>query len=311
VSEPAGYVVPDPSKTFDVVMDDGAIIRVRRHGRADGLRLVLSHGNGFAIDAYYPFWGPLCEDYEVVVFDFRNYGRNPFHGGADHSYPRFVRDLGPVRDAIVAELGARPTVGVFHSMAARANMKRALTMGWLWDAMAVFDPPMLPLPDHTLYEAGIAEERKLADWAIKRPQRFKDPRELAQHFDKAKSLKRWVAGAAELAARSVLRRDPVTGDWMLSCPGDLEARVYLANLDLKLWPAFKEFTRPFKLVGCDPTLPDASSTGIQCRTLAEEQGYGGAYVHVPDTGHFLQIERPQACRRLLQSFLAECGFTGA
>jgi pimeloyl-ACP methyl ester carboxylesterase len=307
----AGYVVPEPTRTFDVVMDDGAIIRVRRHGRAGALRLVLSHGNGFAIDAYYPFWGPLCERYEVVVFDFRNHGRNPFHGAADHGYPRFVRDLEPIRDAIVAEFGARTTVGVFHSMAARANMKRALTLGWLWDAMVVFDPPMLPLPDHRLYEAGVAEERKLADWAVKRPQRFKQLEELAQHFKKAKSLRRWVAGAAELAARSVLREDPAAGGWTLCCPGALEAGVYMANLDLKLWPAFKDFGRPFRLVGCDPTLADAASTGIQCRTLAVEQGYGDAYVHVPNTGHFLQIERPEACRRHLQSFLADCGFAGA
>jgi len=312
MTAPAGYVVPEPTTTFDAVMDDGAVIRVRRHGRAGGPRLVMSHGNGFAIDAYYPFWGPLCERYEVVVFDFRNYGRNPFHGSGqgpgDHSYPRFVRDLEPVRDAIVAELGARPTVGVFHSMSARANMKRAVTAGWLWDAMVVFDPPMMPLPGHPMFEASLAEEKKLADWATKRPHRFKHPDVLAQHFKKAKSLKRWVPGAAELVARSVLRQDASAGDWVLSCPGDLEARIYMANLELELWPAFRDFERPFRLVGCDPTLPDASTTGIQCKTLAAEGNYGAGYVAVPETGHFLQIERPEACRRLLREFLPEHGF---
>jgi pimeloyl-ACP methyl ester carboxylesterase len=82
----------------------------------------------------------------------------------------------------------------------------------------------------------------------------------------------------------------------------------MANLELELWPAFKEFARPFRLVGCDPTLPDASTTGIQCKTLAVEGGYGRGYVAVPQTGHFLQIERPEACRRLLREFLAEHGF---
>jgi pimeloyl-ACP methyl ester carboxylesterase len=303
-----GYVVPPPAATIDVAMEDGAIIRVRRHGRAGALRLVLSHGNGFAIDAYYPFWGPLCDRFELAVFDFRNYGQNPFHGPARHGYPQFIRDLPFVRDGIVAAWGERPTVGVFHSMSARANMKRAVVDGWLWDAMVAYDPPMLPLADHRLYEAGVEEERKLAGWAAKRPDRFADPGELAQHFRRARGLRRWVPGAAELVARSVLRADPAHGGWTLCCPGALEAGVYMANLDLELWPAFSAFARPFKLIGCDPTLPDAQSTGIQCHTLAVEQGYGDAYVHVPDTAHFLQIERPEACRRLLLAFLAECGF---
>jgi pimeloyl-ACP methyl ester carboxylesterase len=303
----SGYVVPQPIARLDVAMEDGAIIRVRRHGRIGGLRLVLSHGNGFAIDAYYPFWGPLCDRFEVVVFDFRNYGRNPFAGAANHGYPQFVRDLPLIRDGIVAAWGAGPTVGVFHSMSARANIKRTVAFGALWDAMVAYDPPMLPLRGHRLYDAGVAEERKLAAWAAGRPDRFADPEELARHFRRARGFRRWVAGAPELAARSVLRPDPAGGGWTLSCPGALEAAVYMANLDLELWPAFAAFERPFKLIGCDPTLADAQSTGIQCRTLAHEQGYGEAYVHVPDTGHFLQIERPEACRRLLLAFLAECG----
>ena len=37
-------------------MDDGAPIRVVRHGNPSGPRVVLSHGNGFASDSYFPFW---------------------------------------------------------------------------------------------------------------------------------------------------------------------------------------------------------------------------------------------------------------
>ena len=37
-------------------MDDGAPIRVVRHGNPSGPRVVLGHGNGFASDSYFPFW---------------------------------------------------------------------------------------------------------------------------------------------------------------------------------------------------------------------------------------------------------------
>ena len=60
-----------------LMMDDGAIIRIRQHGNPDGPRLALSHGNGLAIDGYLPFWGPLRERYELILFDFRNHGQNP------------------------------------------------------------------------------------------------------------------------------------------------------------------------------------------------------------------------------------------
>ncbi|MGC1190746.1 MAG: hypothetical protein WA861_09155, partial [Candidatus Binatus sp.] len=69
--------VPRARHAFDVKMHDGATIHVRQHGIPGAPRLVLSHGNGLAIDGYFPFWGPLRERYEVIVFDFRNHGHNP------------------------------------------------------------------------------------------------------------------------------------------------------------------------------------------------------------------------------------------
>ena len=96
--------VPPPQRIFDVVMDDGAVIRVRRHGNPAGPRLILSHGNGLAINGYFPYWGLLLADYDVVVFDFRNSGENPVHDGA-HSYDRFLKDLTIIYDAI--DSGAR------------------------------------------------------------------------------------------------------------------------------------------------------------------------------------------------------------
>ena len=73
-------------------MEDGAIIRVRRHGVGDAPRLVLSHGNGLAIDGYFSFWGRLLDRYDVIVYDFRNHGQNPPHHPAGHHWKRFIQD---------------------------------------------------------------------------------------------------------------------------------------------------------------------------------------------------------------------------
>ena len=48
------FEIPAPHQTFDIPLEDGARIRMRRHGNPDGVRLLVTHGNGFAADAYYP-----------------------------------------------------------------------------------------------------------------------------------------------------------------------------------------------------------------------------------------------------------------
>jgi pimeloyl-ACP methyl ester carboxylesterase len=138
------FVVPAPRETFDVELDDGARIRVRRHGNPNGVRLTVTHGNGFAADAYLPFWQHFTASYDLLVFDMRNHGRNVPVEPPNHNYTQFARDLERVREAIDARLGRKTTVGIFHSMSGRAAMKHAIEIGWRWDALVLFDPPNVP-----------------------------------------------------------------------------------------------------------------------------------------------------------------------
>ena len=46
------WTIPEPQATADVPTQDGAHIILRRYGNSEGPRLVLSHGNGLAIDLY-------------------------------------------------------------------------------------------------------------------------------------------------------------------------------------------------------------------------------------------------------------------
>ena len=51
MAETTHMTIPKQHAVFEAVMEDGAIIRARRHGIAGAPRLVLSHGNALAIDA--------------------------------------------------------------------------------------------------------------------------------------------------------------------------------------------------------------------------------------------------------------------
>ena len=134
---------------------------MRRHGNPDGVRLLVTHGNGFAADAYYPYWQQLLSKFDVLVFDFRNHGQNVPVVPANHNYAQLARDL----ERVVAG-GDRPSFGARRPPAssircrrARA-MKHAVEIGWRWDALMLFDPPDVPpnRPSALCRDGGVREQ---------------------------------------------------------------------------------------------------------------------------------------------------------
>jgi pimeloyl-ACP methyl ester carboxylesterase len=291
--------------TFDVMLEDGAKIRVRRHGHADGVRLFFSHGNGFAADAYFPYWQYLLASFDLVVFDFRNHGQNVPVVPPHHNYEQLTRDLERVIQAVKLQLGEKPTAGLFHSMSARTAMKHAIEIGWRWDALVLFDPPNVPPPDHPLYPAMAAFEKRLVDWALHRRRRFATIDELTQEYLQSRATARWVSDEHDLMARSVLRKRLDGDDYALVCDPENEAGIYAQALTLNLWPRASEFGGPVKLIGCDPNMKAAAGTGPANQALGIEGGYD--YSSVEGTGHLLQVEKPQECARLTVEFLARHG----
>lgn len=295
--------LPLPVDRLALEMRDGARIVVLRHGNAQGPRLVLSHGNGLASDAYFPFWRLALEHYEVVLFDFRNHGRNPFVAGLDHGYKAFLGDLDEVHRAIAARWGAKTTIGAFHSMSALASLRAAVDGNWHWQALVLFDPPVMPPPGHPSFEEMVRDGRQISEMVAKRVERFADPADLAQAY--ARRFPGWVPGAAELLARAVLRRDDAAGDWVLACPAALESTMYLANRTLHMWPRADELTRPAILIGADPAGSHADSVARSGAALHHDGGI--RYATIPDTSHFLQFESPEACYRVMRDFLVDVG----
>ena len=303
--ETEGFVLPEPSATIDLVMDDGAPIRALRHGNPSGPRVVLSHGNGFASDTYFPFWRLMLERFDLALFDFRNCGRNPFHAAEPFDYPRFARDGAAVHGAIADAWGAKTTIGVFHSMSATTALCAVVDGVWHWDALALFDPPVMP-PEGNPLRAGLtAEGNALRDAALIRKNRFPDPEELADVFRYLHRFRRLREGVPELIADSTLRFDAASGEWLLCCPGPVEAGLYIEVGKLPLWRKAGPPARPLLIVGADPEPGDAPQTAGCCKLFCETHGID--YACVPDTGHLLQLEEPERCFALVERFLADSG----
>ena len=169
----------------------------------------------------------------------------------------------------------------------------------------LFDPPIVPPENHPLHDALMTEGRALRDAALIRKNRFPDPGELADVFRYLYRFRRLRKGVPELNARSTLRFDPSSGEWLLSCPGPVEAGLYVEVSERPIWRPPAPPARPLMIVSADPEAEDASKSAPCCRLFCET--FGIDYACVPDTSHLLQLEEPERCFALVEDFLAENG----
>lgn len=301
------FVVPVPNKKIELSMGDGAIISVRVHGNDNGPRIFFGNGNGFAVDGYYPFWGKLLKYFEVVVFDSRNHGQNPLaaSGLAGHTYAQMVLDLNRIFSEVNERLGKKTNIGAFHSMSGRTAMKHACEIGFVWDALILFDPPNVPPGGHREYDRMNYFETKLNEWALSRSNHFGDPTELAKQYKQNRAHSTWVAGSHELMAHAVLRKNEKDGTWLLACPREYEASIYMQAMTLNLWPTKKMIGGPFKLIACDPNVAGAPGPAFANQALAKDMDY--EYECIPNSGHLLQLQKPQECLEAMLSYIKKIG----
>ncbi len=297
--------LPEPNGILRFKTTDGAPIIVRRHGNPAGPRLLLSHGNGLAVNAYFPFWNLLRDRYDLILFDVRNHGENPLHGGEGHDMAHFVVDLEQTLAEVQREFGGKPIAGVFHSLSGLIAIRHALQHQDRWRALVLFDPPIYPRDGHPLRNAQQGDKDQLAVRARKRTERYATLQDFAKQLASRQVFSRWRPEAYELMARATLRQEPATGEWILACPRELEARVFDENRDPSLWVRLGDVKAPIKLIGADPDIEGASVPGLLSKAVAEETAV--EYEAIRDTTHFLQIEKPEECVRAMETFLAKQG----
>ena len=300
------WEIPEPLATGEVRTADGSLIVLRRHGNPDGPRLVLSHGNGLAIDLYYPFWSRLTERFDLVVHDFRSHGWNPRAPLRSHHFPTFVWDNEHVVRGIDRHFGVKPKIGVFHSMSALTALYHALRSGPRFAALVLFDPPFSPPNGDRLESEYLDRESELAARTRRRQARFETREEFAEVVRGASAFARLLPGVPDLYARATLRPAAADGrGYELCCPREHEAQVFDTYLDSSFELAMGSFPCPLKLIGGDPTIPDAFVPSIVLKDVARRCDLD--YDYVPGASHFLQLEKPAECAALMLEFLERQG----
>lgn len=299
---PSLFEIPEPGEIAEVRLPDGDVTELRRHGNPDGPRLLVSHGNGLAVDLYYPLWGRLTDEFDVVVFDLRNHGRNRVGEIARHHVPQCIADLDQVASATPRCFGEKPCIGVYHSLSALSALLSP-SRGEAYAGLFLFDPPVCK-PGHTYLEFDAAIER-----AVRRTRRRQEWFESPAHFAELLEffiLRRAVPGMAQLAARTLLRGDEDGGGVVLRCPREYEARIIEYVTAFAVLVEFETMRCPVKVLGSDPTVPFALIPSFNLAALMECD-----YDFVPEAGHLLFLERPDLCAQRVREFAVACGLLPA
>lgn len=299
------WCLPEPLSVCEIALDQEARAFLRQYGNKSGPRLVLSHGNGLAIDLYYPFWSLLENDFELFVYDLRNHGWNEVSKQDDHNLFSFVTDLDRVLHEIDTLHGGKPIIGVYHSLSAliallfsadiMTSSFERLSRGF--DALILFDPPMYrPGKSHTEFDDAADNTARVTRKRTERFDTYEQYLELLEFFP---SFSRLVPGAKELMARSILRKSSKGGGYELRCPRDYEARIveyvraFAGQTDLDNLPC------PTRIIGADPLLPYSYLPTVDLSDMLRVD-----FDFIPETTHLMQIENPHECAHYVREFVA-------
>ena len=300
VNQPERWEVPKPLATAEARLGDGNRVVLRRHGNSSGPRLVISHCNGFAADAYYPFWSLLTDSFDVVLFDLRNHGWNVVGSHEAHSIGALVDDHEAIAQAIDRHFGAKPKIGVFHSVSAQSAIVHA-TGSATYSALVLFDPVICP--------AGCRQEdvqkvetmlRQLGEAALRRRQQFASREEFMERVLRAPAFQLLCPGAPELIAKATLRPASSGGGYELCCPREYESKI---SLEGPRWAKSVDLGRlscSTKVIGSDPTVPFSFMPTVDLSEILLVD-----YDFVPETTHLLQLEKPAECVATMLPFVEQ------
>lgn len=290
--------LPSPLETLEVPVDENTTVTLRHHGNPEGPRLVLSHGNGLAIDLYYPFWSLLIDQFDLFVYDFRNHGWNPVGDRRSHNLAVFVSDNQRILRAIDHHFGSKPRIGVFHSISALTALLQASDGGF--SALVLFDPPLCK-PGFSAASLDSHSER-LANAIRLRASKFESRMQFANLLLYAPQFDHVLPGVTDLFSQTTLRNCTSGTGYELCCPPEYEAQAIEHIYAWSVLVEFEEIGCPIKVIGADPTLPYSF---LPTTTLDEIVRLD--YDFVPESTHLLQLEQPEVCVEMMLGFLGRLG----
>ena len=257
------------------------------------------HGNGFCAGTYSPFIKHLSEQLHIYASDIRG------HGSSDlpsieriRSWTIFAEDL----KTLVEQTMVPPVIGMGHSLGAVTTYIAAATYPQLFSGIILIDPVILPNRLLWLTAAarvlGLRGNLPLARVARRRRRNFRGKKEALKRFTAGRGIfKTWSKEFVHAYLEcGLLEKDSKTA--VLRCDPELEAQIF-ESVPIGIWGYAKKISCPvLALRGelSDTFFADAAER-LKSRISDFELNT------IPDSGHFLPMEKPQACADAISDFV--------
>ncbi len=309
---PPPSVPPEAARAITLTAADGLRLRLYEFpdGPRDGPALLWGHANGFAAGSYLPLLQELAADFRVFAFDARA------HGGSEAPaaplerslhIDRFARDVGMFSRAVRAHVGDEvPLYYASHSFSGVAALRLAAVFGEVpWRAMTLFEPPLVPSVEHPEHAVAYGKSFGLVALARRRRRRWASPAAFADSLAGRTPFSAFRPDMLAAHTRATLRPSG-EGDYVLCCPPEAEAAIYLTVLNSSTFRALPNLRIPAHFVAGDPAPPDGPpSWAALVQGLAAERAPRGRLTVLRGVGHMMPFERPDRCRDLVREMLGE------
>ena len=302
----------EAAEAFALTSGDGVRLRVYELRSQHRPRPVLlwGHATGFAAGSYLPLLQMLGADFRVFAFDARA------HGGSDVPQApleqslhmdRFARDLGQIARLVRSHVGDAPMFYASHSLSGVAALRLSGVFGETpWQAITVFEPPIVPTTEFPEHGVSYATSLSLASQARRRRQRQASPAAFFNSLAPRLPYSRFRRDMLAAHTRATLL-PTADGDYQLCCPAEAEARIYLAALNASTFRALRHVPCPVHFVAGDPAPPDGPpSWAALVQDAASRQALQGRLTVLTDVGHMMPFEQPETCRAIVRQMLDRC-----
>jgi pimeloyl-ACP methyl ester carboxylesterase len=253
--------------------------------------VVFSHANGFNARTYRTILAPLAGGLRILAVDIRGHGASTLPTDGRSGWNVFRDDL----LALLAAEAADPVVLAGHSMGGTISLLAAALAPGRVTGLALFDPVLIE-------GAGDPNApNPLAEGADRRRARFASKAGALASYTGRGAFRSWRPEQLVDYVEAGFRED-ADGGVALTCAPAWEASNF-RNHAYDPWAAFRQVRCPVRMLRAE-----RHSTARVAEHQDELLATGRVTIEtVPDTTHFLPMERPELVRAAIAELARKAG----
>lgn len=265
----------------------------------NGPEVHLLHANGFCAGTYNPFVKHLITDMKITATDIRGHGDSIAQtlGRIDH-WKIFAEDL---KNFIDKKMNG-PVIGIGHSLGAVTTYMAAAKYPELFSGIILIDPVILPkrilLLMSALRMTGLIGKFHLAKGARRRKRVFSGKKDALERFTSGRGIfKSWTPDFIDAYLEcGLLEEDENTA--ILKCDPELEAQIF-ESAPSDAWKYASKISCPVLAIRGEKSDTFYADAAENLKKYIRDY----TLVTVPETGHFIPMEKPEECAAIIKDFI--------